>query len=119
MLRIDLSLNFSGCRVAVAFGLLASGCVSPYNTLDGLVAVPLKALTLIHTALVAFVARPASANVYGSPVLSAGINATLTLFKSKSSSALLFLLASASTMTTGISSPEVHSASVGCISTVA
>ena len=118
MLRIDLSLNFSGCRVAVAFGVTKPIC--PVNsTLDGLLCVPLKEVALIQTALVAFVVRPASANVYGSPVLSAGINATLTLFKSKSSSALLFLLASPSTMTTGISSPEVHSASVGCISTVA
>jgi len=57
--------------------------------------------------------------VNGSPVLSAGINVTFGLSTSKSSSALLFLLASPSTTMTGISSPEVHSSSTGWMSIVA
>ena len=54
-----------------------------------------------------------SPKVNGSPVSNAGIRLTSGLFKSKSSSTLLFWLASLSTMTTGISSPEFHASSVG------
>jgi len=62
---------------------------------------------------------PLSPSVNGSPVVKAGINVTFGSLTSRSSSALLFLLASPSTSVTGISSPEFHSASVGVIVIVA
>jgi len=67
--------------------------------------------------IVASSASEPSAKVNGSPVLKDGIKSTFTLLASKSSSALLFLLASLSMMTTGISSPELHSSSTGWMST--
>jgi len=53
------------------------------------------------------------ASVAGVPILSAGINATSGLLTSRSSSALVFLLASESTSVTAISSPEFHTPFVG------
>jgi hypothetical protein len=57
-----------------------------------------------------------SPSVNGSPVDNEGINGTSGLLRSKSSSTLLFWLASVSTKTIGISSPEFHSSSTGWIS---
>ena len=54
-----------------------------------------------------------AAKVAGEPVDSAGIRATAGLKKSRSSSAREFRLASASTRIRGISSPELHSSSIG------
>ena len=56
------------------------------------------------------------ASVNGVPVCKAGMASTSGLNRSKSSSSLLFLLASKSVSTTKKSSPEFHSASAGTIS---
>ena len=55
----------------------------------------------------------------GDPVVSAGMMSMLWSLTTRSSSLALFLLASWSVMITGISSPEFHVSSTGCMSTVA
>ena len=59
------------------------------------------------------------ASVNGVPIFSAGISAAFGSFRSKSSSALLFLFASESTSVTGISSPEPQAPSAALMSIVA
>jgi len=101
------------------------------STGDAVDAVPLTAIpsavvgaavTFAYTIIgfaVEVVALMSSPNVNGSPVDNDGIKVTFGSFKSRSSSALLFLLLSPSTKTIGISSPEFHSSSPGCMSIVA